>query len=107
MLVPSLALLYTLVLRGRLDTAAPSAPSVPSVPSAPLAPSVPLVAGPGGRGPVTGGRVAWAFALVTLVAGVGLLVFASPSWALGIGALLLGACAVTVFALTAIPDDET
>jgi hypothetical protein len=53
------------------------------------------------------GRVAWAFALVTLVAGVGLLVFASPSWALGIGALLLVACAVTVFALTAIADDET
>jgi hypothetical protein len=53
------------------------------------------------------GRVAGAFALVTLVAGVGLLVFASPSWALGIGALLLVACAVTVFALTAIADDET
>jgi hypothetical protein len=53
------------------------------------------------------GLRAWAFALVTLVAGVGLLVFAGPSWALGIGALLLVACAVTVFALTAIPDDET
>jgi hypothetical protein len=54
-----------------------------------------------------GGRRAWAFAVVTLVAGVGLLVFAGPAWALGIGALLLVACAVTVFALTAIPDQET
>jgi hypothetical protein len=53
------------------------------------------------------GRVAWAFALVTLVAGVGLLVFAGPAWALGIGALLLVACAVTVFALTAILGEET
>jgi hypothetical protein len=38
---------------------------------------------------------------------VGLLVFAGPSWALGIGALLLVACAVTVFALTAVPDEKT
>jgi hypothetical protein len=56
---------------------------------------------------VTGGRVAWASALVTLVAGVGLLVFAGPAWALGIGALLLVACAVTVFALTVILGEET
>jgi cytochrome d ubiquinol oxidase subunit II len=103
-LVPSLALLYTLVLRGRLDTAAPSKPSVPLVPSVPLAPLAPLVAG---RGPVMRGRVAWAFAAVTLLAGVGLLVFAGPAWALGTGALLLVACAVAVFALTAIPDEET
>jgi cytochrome d ubiquinol oxidase subunit II len=94
-LVPALALLYTLVLRGRLDTAASSASSVPSVP---------LVAR-GGR--IAVGRPAWAFAVVTLVAGVGLLVFAGPSWALGIGALLLVACAVTVFALTAVPDEKT
>jgi hypothetical protein len=100
--VPSLALLYTLVLRGRLDTTAPSVPSVPSVPSAPS-----VAAEPAGRGPVTAGRVAWAFAFVTLVAGVGLLVFAGPAWALGIGALLLVACAVTVFALAAIPGEET
>jgi cytochrome d ubiquinol oxidase subunit II len=97
-LVPSLGLLYTLVLRGRLDTAAPAAPAAPAVPA------VGLVAG---GGPVTGGRRAWAFAVVALVAGVGLLVFAGPAWALGIGALLLVACAVTVFALTAIPDQET
>ncbi len=39
-----------------------------------------------------------------LVAGVGLLVFARPTWALGIGALSLLACAVAVFALSATPD---
>ena len=98
-LVPSLGLLYTLVLRGRLDTAAASAPSVSAVPSVSAAPLVPAVAD-------GGGRRAWAFAAVSLVAGVGLLVFAGPAWALGIGALLLVACAVTVFALTAIPDQE-
>jgi hypothetical protein len=53
------------------------------------------------------GRLAWAFAGATLVVGVGLVVFAGPTWALGIGGLLLVACAVTVFALTAIPDQET
>jgi hypothetical protein len=42
---------------------------------------------------------------VSLVAGVGLLVFASPAWAIAIGVLALLACAVTVFALTAAPED--
>jgi hypothetical protein len=36
---------------------------------------------------------------------VGLLIFARPAWALGIGALSLVACAVTVFALTAVLDE--
>ncbi len=44
---------------------------------------------------------------MSLLAGVGLVIFAGPAWALGIGALLLVACAVTVFALTAIPDEGT
>ena len=44
---------------------------------------------------------------MTLLAGVGLVIFAGPAWALGIGALLLVACAVTGFALTAIPDEGT
>ncbi len=101
-LVPSLALLYTLVLRGRLDPVAVAAPSV-----AVGAPSVAVgAATAGGRGPATRGRAAWAVAVVSLVAGVGLLIFAGPAWALGIGALLLVACAVTVFALTAIPEEE-
>jgi hypothetical protein len=66
-------------------------------------------AGPAGagRGRIALGRPAWAFAVVSLLAGVGLMVFAGPAWALGIGALLLVACAVTVFALTAIPDEGT
>ena len=106
-LVPSLGLLYTLVLRGRLDTAAAAVPAAPAVPSVPSVPSVPLVGAVAGGGRIALGRPAWAFAVVTLVAGVGLVVFAGPSWALGIGALLLVACAVTVFALTAIPDEET
>jgi cytochrome bd ubiquinol oxidase subunit II len=112
-LVPSLGLLYTLVLRGRLDTAAGALPLVPAVPEVPAVPSV--AAGPAGsagptgagRGRIVLGRPAWAFAVVTLLAGVGLLIFAGPAWALGIGALLLVACAVTVFALTAIPDEGT
>jgi cytochrome d ubiquinol oxidase subunit II len=99
-LVPSLALLYTLVLRGRLDTAA-----VAGAGSDRAAGSV--AGSAGAAGPVVRGRPAWAFAVVTLAAGAGLVVFAGPAWALGIGALLLVACAVTVFALTAIPDEET
>jgi cytochrome bd ubiquinol oxidase subunit II len=100
-LVPSLALLYTLVLRGRLDPAA----------TAGVAASVAAGAAAGGRGPAARGRAvrgrtAWAVAVVSLVGGVGLLIFAGPAWALGIGALLLVACAVTVFALTAVPEEE-
>jgi cytochrome d ubiquinol oxidase subunit II len=89
-LVPSLGLLYTLVLRGHLDDA-PVSPEV-------VAPSLSR------RAPRA--RLAWAFALATLVAGVGLLIFAHPVWALGLGALALLACAVTVFSLTAVPDQE-
>ncbi len=55
---------------------------------------------------VTPARAARAFAVAALVAGAGLVVFGGPTWALGIGALLLVACAVTVFALTAIPDEQ-
>jgi cytochrome bd ubiquinol oxidase subunit II len=100
-LVPSLALLYALVLRGRLDPAA----------TAGVAASVAAGAAAGGRGPAARGRAArgraaWAVAVVSLVGGVGLLIFAGPAWALGIGALLLVACAVTVFALTAVPEEE-
>jgi cytochrome d ubiquinol oxidase subunit II len=97
-LVPSLALLYTLVLRGRLDPVAAGA-SVAGAPSVAAAAS-------GGRGVAARGRPAWVVAVVSLVGGVGLLIFAGPAWALGIGALLLVACAVTVFALTAVPEEE-
>jgi len=101
-LVPSLGLLYTLVLRGRLDPVVTAgAPSV----AAGAAASVAAGAAAGGRGPAARGRAAWAGAVVSLVGGVGLLIFAGPAWALGIGALLLVACAVTVFALTAVPEE--
>ena len=48
-------------------------------------------------------RLAGAFAVATLVAGTGLLVFADPAWAHGLGAAALIAWAVTVFALAARP----
>jgi cytochrome d ubiquinol oxidase subunit II len=93
-LVPSLTMLYSLVLRGRLDTTDDDAASS------------------GGVGPrAVGGRsarvsLAAGFAVVTLVAGVGLLVFAEPAWANGLGAVALIACAVTVFALASKPAAE-
>ena len=43
---------------------------------------------------------------MTLVAGIGLLVFAEPAWANGLGAVALIACAVTVFALASRPTTE-
>jgi cytochrome bd ubiquinol oxidase subunit II len=92
-LVPSLGLLYTLVLRGHLD----------AVDAVPAEPAPGGAAGPRASG-VHGARLAWAFAGLALVGGVGLVVFAGPVWAIGIGALALLACAVTVFTLTAIPD---
>src|SRR5689334_14048962 len=92
-LVPSLAVLYSLVLRGRLDTADAGAVGSGEVPRAAGRRSlrVSLAAG---------------FAVVTLVAGIGLLVFAEPAWANGLGAVALIACAVTVFALASAPAAE-
>jgi cytochrome d ubiquinol oxidase subunit II len=104
-LVPSLLLLYTLVLRGRLDVAgtADDAGAGPSgaVPSG----AVPSGAGlAGARLPRA--RVAGVFAAGALVAGVGLLVFGGPAWVHGLGALSALACAVIVFGLAAGPPGE-
>jgi cytochrome bd ubiquinol oxidase subunit II len=96
-LVPSLAVLYSLVLRGRLDTSV-----VPGSADFTAA----GVAGTAGASPVLRGRLAAAFAVATLVAGAGLLVFADPAWAHAIGAVALIACAVTVFALASGPAAE-
>jgi cytochrome d ubiquinol oxidase subunit II len=101
-LIPSLALLYSLVLRGRLDTAEAPGGAEAAGGAAPAArPARATGAGNAGRT-----RLEAAFAVVTLVAGAGLLVFADPAWAHGLGALALVACAVTVFALAAQPPGE-
>jgi cytochrome d ubiquinol oxidase subunit II len=105
-LVPSLAMLYSLVLRGRLDTtvvsgeaaaAAAAASGETAAASGEVRPGAARPGAAGGRSPRV--PLAAAFAVATLVAGTGLLVFADPAWAHGLGAVALIACAVTVFAL--------
>ena len=95
-LVPSLAVLYSLVLRGRLDTTVVSDAGAAEDTGA-----------AGGRSPRRSrDPLAGAFAVVTLAAGAGLLVFADPAWAHAIGAVALIACAVTVFGLASRPAGE-
>jgi cytochrome d ubiquinol oxidase subunit II len=99
-LVPSLALLFTLYLRGRLDTSEHEAARGPV--AAPAAGSA-----VDAREPVpTGIRVrAWRPAAVLgLVAGTGLLVFADANWAHLAGVACLVVCAVAVFLLAAPGD---
>jgi cytochrome d ubiquinol oxidase subunit II len=114
-LVPSLLLLYTLVLRGRLDVAgtADDAGAAPS--GSALAGSGPSGARPSGARPSgarpsgarpSRARLAGVFAAGALVAGVGLLVFGGPAWVHGLGALSALACAVIVFGLAAGPPGE-
>jgi cytochrome d ubiquinol oxidase subunit II len=91
-LVPSLVVLYSLVLRGRLDTG-----------EAAEGPAEPGEVGRLGAPRAARDRLAGAFAVGTLVAGTGLLVFADPAWAHGLGAVALIACAVAVFALASRP----
>jgi len=99
-----------LVLRGRLDTDL----KTPKTPAA-VGRGVPAagVAAAGRRVPQAGVaaafprvRLAGLLAVGTLAAGVGLLVFADPAWAHGIGTISLLACAVTVFALATGPDEK-
>ena len=105
-LVPSLAVLYSLVLRGRLDTAVVS-DSGPAAAGGAAGSGEVRPGAAGGRSPaVSRDRLAAAFAVVTVVAGAGLLVFADPAWAHAIGAVALIACAVTVFALASGPTAE-
>jgi cytochrome bd ubiquinol oxidase subunit II len=126
-LIPSLALLFTLFLRGRLDTPEHHSPEVTAFPGGAPAPAAasspaatsyppgnpPLVTGsstPAGPSPAEGTPPArrmraWGTAaLGGLVAGAGLLIFANPAWAHGIGVAGLALCAVSVFALTAHPS---
>ena len=109
-LVPSLAVLYSLVLRGRLDTAVVS-DSGPAAAGGAAGSGEVRGGGAEVRGGGAGGRsprvsLAAGFAVVTVVAGAGLLVFADPAWAHAIGAVALIACAVTVFALASGPTAE-
>ena len=103
-LVPSLALLFALFLRGRLDT--PESPAAAS--RSRRAPGSAAAAGPSPGAPA--GRLGAAplglAALLGLAAGAGLLVFADAPWThvLGVAGLLL--CAVAVFALAATPPDD-
>jgi cytochrome d ubiquinol oxidase subunit II len=101
-LVPSLAVLYSLVLRGRLDTAV-----VADTGAADAGVADGGAAAAAGRSPRRSrDPLAAAFAVVTLAAGAGLLVFADPAWAHAIGAVALIACAVTVFGLASRPAGE-
>ena len=120
-LVPSLALLFTLFLRGRLDTPeshaveepAAEGPDEVSDPAPAPAPSratgaMGATAHPAAAaGSPPGAAKRWGTAAVLgLVAGAGLLVFTDAPWAhvLGVAGLLL--CAVSVFALAAAPLDR-
>jgi cytochrome d ubiquinol oxidase subunit II len=110
-LVPSLVLLYTLFLRGRLDTpeshAAGEAPVAPAGEPAASPASAPRGARPmrpGTVGRTQGAARRWGTAAVVgLVAGAGLLVFTDAPWThvLGVAGLLV--CAVSVFALSVSP----
>jgi len=92
-LVPSLILLFHLVLRGRLDPAAAPDATVPTPPSITRKGRTRLLA---------------AFAGTTLLIGAGVTVFADPGWARALGVICLFACALSTFSLaTAQPDQKT
>jgi len=121
-LIPSLALLYTLFLRGRLD--APEEAHAAGVPAVPVPPAhvpaarLPAAHVPAARVPaarVPGPRSAaghppsrgWAaVAIIGLLAGAGLLVFTDPAWLHGIGVACFLACAVSTFVLAGDRDGE-
>jgi cytochrome d ubiquinol oxidase subunit II len=104
-LVPALALLFSLFLRGRLDTPEPHSPARPAAAAeaatagVQAAPVRPRTETPQARTPRRAGRPLGAAAVLGLIAGAGLLVFTGATWTqlLGVAGLLL--CAVAVFAL--------
>jgi cytochrome bd ubiquinol oxidase subunit II len=95
-LIPSLALLYTLFLRGRLDAPDTGHPSQAAAQAEGLAPVQPAETS---TGPAPKPRAGPAIAIVGLVAGAGLLVFASAYWAQALGVLCFLACAAATFHL--------
>jgi len=98
-LIPSLALLYSLFLSGRLDApqAAPAPPDA-LVPDPPVARGAESVSGRLPRAPVT-------VAIVGLLAGSGLLVFTDPVWLHALGVACLIACALSTFKLAGDRND--
>ena len=104
-LVPSLGLLYTLFLRGRLDTQEHGA-AARVVDRRRSAGVVAGGSGEAGRALSSGARMrAWgSTAVAGLVAGTGLLVFADANWEHLVGLACLVVCAVAVFLLAAPGD---
>ena len=119
-LVPSLILLFTLFLRGRLDTPeshapgeSPAAPRTAPAAAPHTAPAVSAASADTGRHGAAKQAprfprhsLQWGAAAVAgLLAGAVLLVFTDATWthALGVAGLLL--CAIGVFTLTATPSD--
>jgi cytochrome d ubiquinol oxidase subunit II len=97
-LLPSLALLFTLFLRGRLDT--PETHPADETADGPM--ELPASGSPSPRA-----RVWSAAAAAGLVVGTGLLVFVDSGWAHALGVAALVLCAVGVFLLaTAAPAGE-
>jgi cytochrome d ubiquinol oxidase subunit II len=103
-LLPSLALLFTLFLRGRLDTPETHVPE--TAPAAPgdesFAPPSRAGAAPPAAEPSPSRARAWGGMAVTgLLAGTGLLVFAESPWAHALGVTALVVCAISIFLLVA------
>ena len=92
-LIPSLILLYRLLLLGRLG-AEPTPDVLP-------ADAPPVVRREPHR------RLLSGVAAVTLLAGTGLTVFAADGWLLALGVLCLVACAVATFGLAVTPDADS
>jgi hypothetical protein len=103
-LIRSLALLFTLFLRGQLDTPESHDPVHPEAAPAEAATTSPAVGSLAGTAPAPPPARLWgAAAVVGLVAGTGLLVFLDPTWAHGVGVTCLVFCAVAVFRLASSP----
>jgi cytochrome bd ubiquinol oxidase subunit II len=108
-LVPSLGLLFTLYLRGRLDTAEDDGAEQAALGAeqAALGAGARARVGAGGEravAPWTRVRLWGTAAVAGLVAGTGLLVFADANWAHLAGVVCLVVCAVCVFLLAAPGD---
>ena len=103
-LIPSLALLFTLFLRGRLDTPESHDPVHPESAPAEAAAASPAAESLSGTALAASPARLWGGAAAAgLVAGTGLLVFPDPAWAHGLGVACLVLCAIAVFRLASSP----